>query len=216
MSLFSELQLLSLELETSRGKALVFADPHIGFELSRGLRIRTGFEEILAQFVLESDPDVLIILGDLKEPLGLSFRLKEMLLRFFSPLKDIEVVITKGNHDGKIEEIARKFENVSVVEKFILDEKLFFHGHTKLLKEWFQEVFLGHAHPAYTFKSGGVAKKVKVFVRAGKFLVLPTINPYIEGFDIREGLKLVPFLKDVSEVEIFLPEGVYVGKVKVY
>ncbi|WP_367884007.1 hypothetical protein [Thermococcus sp. JCM 11816] len=46
----------------------------------------------------------------------------------------------------------------------------------------FQEVFLGHAHPAYTFKSGGgVAKKVKVFVRAGKFLVLPTINVH-RGF----------------------------------
>lgn len=139
-----------------------------------------------------------------------------MLLRFFSPLKDTEVVITKGNHDGRIEEIARKFENVSVVEKFILDQKLFLHGHTKLPKGEFREVFLGHAHPAYTFKSGGVAKKVKVFVRAEKFLVLPTINPYIEGFDIREGLKLVPFLKDVSEVEIFLPEGVYVRKVKVY
>ncbi|AMQ18482.1 metallophosphoesterase [Thermococcus peptonophilus] len=216
MSLFSELQFLSLELGTSHGKALVFADPHIGFELSRGLRIRTGFEEVLAQFVLERDPDVLIILGDLKEPLGLSFRLKEMLLRFFSPLKDIQVIITKGNHDGKIEEITRKFENVSVVENFILDKKLFLHGHTKLPEGEFQEVFLGHAHPAYTFKSGGVAKKAKVFARAGKFLVLPTVNPYIEGFDIREGLKLVPFLKDVSEVEIFLPEGVYVGRVKVY
>lgn len=138
MSLFSELQLLSLELETSRGKALVFADPHIGFELSRGLRIRTDFEEVLAQFVLESNPNLLIILGDLKEPLGLSFRLKEMLLRFFSPLKDTEVVITKGNHDGRIEEIARKFENVSVVEKFILDQKLFLHGHTKLPKGEFR------------------------------------------------------------------------------
>ncbi|WP_367884008.1 metallophosphoesterase [Thermococcus sp. JCM 11816] len=53
--------------------------------------------------MLESDPDVLIILGDLKEPpLGLSFRLKEMLLRFFSPpIKDIEIVITKGNHDAE-------------------------------------------------------------------------------------------------------------------
>ncbi|WP_367883234.1 metallophosphoesterase family protein [Thermococcus peptonophilus] len=70
MSLFSELQFLSLELGTSHGKALVFADPHIGFELSRGgLRIRTGFEEVLAQFVLERDPDVLIILGGiLKNP----------------------------------------------------------------------------------------------------------------------------------------------------
>jgi metallophosphoesterase superfamily enzyme len=216
MSLFSELQLLSLELETSRGKALVFADPHLGFELSRGLRIRTGFEEVLAQFVLERDPEVLIILGDLKEPLGLSFRLREMLLRFFSNLKDIEIIITKGNHDGRIEEVTGRFPNVSVVDHFFLDGKLFLHGHTRLPEVEFEEAFLGHAHPAYTFKSGGVAKKVKVFVRAGGFLVLPTINPYIEGFDIREGLRLVPFLRGVSEVDVFLPDGLYLGRAKVY
>ncbi|MBP1911476.1 metallophosphoesterase [Thermococcus stetteri] len=216
MHLFSGLQLLSLELKTSRGKVLVFADPHIGFELSRGLRVRTGFEEALAQFVLEGNPDVLIILGDLKEPLGLSFRLREMLLRFFSAVKDIEVVITKGNHDGRIEEVAGRFQNVSVVDHYLLDEKLFLHGHTRLPEREFKEVFLGHAHPAYTFKSGGMAKKVKVFARVGKFLVLPTINPYIEGFDVREGLRLVPFLRGSSEAELFLPEGVYVGRVKVY
>ncbi|WP_457741480.1 metallophosphoesterase [Thermococcus sp.] len=191
----------------------MIADPHIGFELSRGLRIRTGFEERLAEFVLESDTDTLIILGDVKEPLGLSFRLKEMLLRFFFSLRGVNVFITKGNHDGRIEEVAKNFPNVEVDEYFLIDDKLFLHGHMKLPRIDFNEAFLGHAHPAYTLKSGGVARKVKVFARTGKFLILPTVNPYIEGFDVREGLKLIPFLRKVKEVELFLPEGLYLGTV---
>lgn len=70
---------------------------------------------------MESNFNFFIILGDFKEFLGLSFRFKEMFLRFFFLLKDIEVVIIKGNYDGRIEEIVRKFENVFVVEKFIFD-----------------------------------------------------------------------------------------------
>lgn len=201
-------------IDTSLGRTLLIADPHIGFELSRGLRIRTHFEESLAQFVAESGADALIILGDVKEPLGLSFRLKEMLLRFFSSLKDVRVLIAKGNHDGRLEEVAGKFPNVEVREHFLLDGRLFLHGHTRLPKIEFEEAFLGHAHPAYTLKSGGVARKVKVFARINEFLVLPTVNPYIEGFDVREGLKLVPFLRKATEVELFLPEGIYLGRVR--
>jgi len=212
MPLFSDFELLSLELETSLGRTLLIADPHIGFELSRGLRIRTRFEESLAGFVLDENPDLLIILGDLKEPIGLSFRLKDMLLRFFSELKDVDVVITKGNHDGRIEEVAKRFPNVEVREYLLLDGKLFLHGHTKLPIMDFEEAFLGHAHPAYTLKSSGVARKVKVFARLGRFLILPTVNPYLEGFDVREGLKLVPFLRNAKGVELFLPEGIHLGR----
>ncbi|WP_297535527.1 metallophosphoesterase [Thermococcus sp.] len=211
---FSDFESLSLLIDTSLGRTLLIADPHIGFELSRGLRIRTHFEESLAQFVAESGADALIILGDVKEPLGLSFRLKEMLLRFFSSLKDVRVLIAKGNHDGRLEEVAGKFPNVEVREHFLLDGRLFLHGHTRLPKIEFEEAFLGHAHPAYTLKSGGVARKVKVFARINEFLVLPTVNPYIEGFDVREGLKLVPFLRKATEVELFLPEGIYLGRVR--
>ncbi|WP_297062631.1 metallophosphoesterase [Thermococcus sp.] len=214
MSPFSDFERLSLLIDTSLGKTLLIADPHIGFELSRGLRIRTRFEERLAEFVLEGKVDSLVILGDLKEPLGLSFRLKEMLLRFFSALRDVRVFIAKGNHDGRIEEVAEHFSNVEVREYFLIDGQLFLHGHTKLPGVEFDEAFLGHAHPAYTLKSGGVARKVKVFVRTGKFLVLPTVNPYIEGFDVREGLKLVPFLKNTEKAELFLPEGIYLGELK--
>jgi len=213
MDFFEEFERLSLGLETSRGRTLLIADPHIGFEFSRGLRIRTRFEERLAEFICGKDPDLLVILGDVKEPIGLSFTVKRLLMGFFSDLREIPTVITKGNHDGRIEEIAGKFPGVEVLEHFLLDDILFLHGHTNLPEVEFSEAYLGHIHPAYTFKSGGISKKTKVFVRAGRFLVLPTINPFMEGFNVREGIRMVPFLKDARFIELFLPEGLYAGKI---
>jgi len=204
---------LTLEMKTSIGRVLLMADPHIGFELSRGLRIRSHFEERLAQFVMEVNPDLLVILGDVKEPIGLSFTMKRILMGFFSELREIPTIITKGNHDGRIEEVAGKFPNVEVVEHKVIDGALLIHGHTTLPEVEFSEAYLGHIHPAYTFKSGGVSRKTKVFLRVGRFLILPTINPFIEGFDVREGIKMVPFLKGSREGEIFLPEGIYLGRI---
>lgn len=204
---------LTLEMKTSIGRVLLMADPHIGFELSRGLRIRSHFEERLAQFVMEVNPDLLVILGDVKEPIGLSFTMKRILMGFFSELREIPTIVTKGNHDGRIEEVAGKFPNVEVGEYKVIDGALLLHGHTLLPEVEFREAYLGHIHPAYTFKSGGISRKTKVFLRIGKFLVLPSVNPFIEGFDVREGIKMVPFLKSSREGEIFLPEGIYLGRI---
>ncbi len=207
-----EFERLSLVFHTSRGRTLVISDPHIGFEFSRGLRLRTHFEDNLASFIQEKDPDLLIILGDLKEPLGLSFAVKAMLTEFFSRVRDINVVITKGNHDGRIREIASFFPNVSVLDHLLLDGTLYLHGHTNLPPVEFREGCMGHIHPAYTIGTPG--KKIKVFARAREFLILPTINPYIEGFDVRQGIRMVPFLQDIKELDLFLPEGIYLGEVK--
>ncbi|NJE11766.1 metallophosphoesterase [Thermococcus sp. LS2] len=204
---------LSLELETSKGKGLVFADPHIAFELSRGLRIRTKFEKKLAEFVKLKNPDFVVILGDIKEPLGINTFTKKLLIEFFSELRDFEVIITRGNHDGKIEEALRDFENVKVVGYHVIDNLLFLHGHQNLPEVKFEKAFLGHIHPAITIKFGSIAKKVKCFLRIENFLILPTINPYIEGFDVKEGIKMIPFLKDSKKGDVYLPNGTYIGRI---
>ncbi|USS41228.1 metallophosphoesterase [Thermococcus aggregans] len=205
---------LSLELETSSGKALVFADPHIGFELSRGLRVRTKFEKSLAEFIKEKNPDLVIILGDVKEPIGMNRFVKKLLIEFFSEIEEYNVVITKGNHDGKIEEVTKEFKNVNVVNHFIIDNMLFLHGHQTLPEVKFERAFLGHIHPAVSLKIGETLKKVKCFFKVRNFLILPTINPYIEGFDVREGIKMIPFLKDSPSGETFLGDGTYIGEIE--
>ncbi|NJE85601.1 exonuclease SbcD [Thermococcus sp. CX2] len=213
MDFFDAFEKLSLELKTSRGKTLLLADAHIGFELSRGLRIRTHFEERLAEFIRERDPDLLILLGDVKEPIGLSFTMKRLLMGFFSELREIPTVITKGNHDGRIEEVAGKFPNINVVDHLVIDGLLLLHGHTNLPEVEFVEAYLGHIHPACGIKRGRVLRKTKCFLRVEKFLILPSVNPYLEGFDAREGIKMVPFLRNAKKGKAFLPDGLYIGEV---
>ena len=211
MDFFDEFERLSLEVKTPRGRTLLIADPHIGFELSRGLRLRTRFEERLAEFIIGKDPDLLVILGDVKEPIGLSFTVKRLLTGFFSDLRGIPTVITRGNHDGRIGEVAGEFTNVEIVNHLLLDGILFLHGHTTLPEVDFDEAYLGHIHPAHHIGEG-VLRKTKVFARVGRFLILPTVNPFIEGFEVRRGIGLVPFLRNAASVEIFLPEGIHLGR----
>lgn len=213
MEHFKNLEQLSLELNTSKGRILLLADPHLAFELSRGLRIRTYFERELAEFIKSKNPDLIMLLGDVKEPLGLKTYTRKILLEFFSELEDFEIMITKGNHDGKIEEIRREFKNVVVGEYFLIDGFLFMHGNQKLPDVKFEKAYLGHIHPAVKIKYGSTVKKVKCFLRVRNFLILPTINPYIEGFDVREGIRMVPFLKNTKGGKIFLPDGTYLGEV---
>jgi len=110
---------LSLELDTSEGKTLILADLHIAFELTKGLRVRTYFERQLAEFIKSKGPDLVVLLGDIKEPLSLRPFTKKLLLEFFTELEDFKIWITKGNHDGNIEEIAREFSNVEVEGHFL-------------------------------------------------------------------------------------------------
>ena len=204
---------LSLEIKTSLGRTLLIADLHIAFEASRGLRIRTRFEERLADFINSEDPDVLIILGDVKEPLGMGIFTKRLLMGFFSELGDVKILITRGNHDGRIEEVAGKFRNIEVSDYFLIDDVLFVHGNRNLPDVQFKNGYLGHIHPAVSIKFGSTLRKTKCFLRTGRFLILPTINPYISGFDVKSGIKMIPFLKDAERGEVYLPEGVYLGEV---
>ncbi|GAB6102856.1 metallophosphoesterase [Thermococcus atlanticus] len=204
---------LSLEIRTSLGRTLLIADPHIAFEASRGLRIRTRFEERLADFINSEDPDVLIILGDVKEPLGMGIFTKRLLMGFFSELGDVKILITRGNHDGRIEEVAGKFRNIEVSDHFLIDDVLFVHGNRNLPDVQFEDAYLGHIHPAVSIKFGSTLRKTKCFLRTGRFLILPTINPYISGFDVKSGIKMIPFLKDAERGEVYLPEGVYLGEI---
>ncbi|ASJ16663.1 exonuclease SbcD [Thermococcus chitonophagus] len=205
-----ELSLYSFEFESSQGKTLIFADPHIGFEPFRGINVRSRFERKLAEFVISENPDLVIILGDIKEDLGLKRYTQRVLMEFFSILKDYEVIITKGNHDGRIEEVTENFDNISVVDYYILDEILFMHGHKSLPEVDFKRAFLGHIHPTAIISLSGVKRRAKCFVKAKNFVILPTINPFFEGMDIREGIRLIPFLKNLKTVDLLIPPSIHI------
>ncbi|BAA29732.1 metallophosphoesterase [Pyrococcus horikoshii] len=211
-----DFSIYSFYFETKLGKTLVFADPHLGFERFRGINVRSKLEIKLAKFINEEKPDAVIILGDVKEDIGLSKFTEKILLDFFSLLRDVQVIITKGNHDGKIEEVTTKFENVNVVEFFLDKGLLFVHGHKNLPNVKFKKVIMGHIHPSILISTeSGVRRKVKCFLRTSDILVFPTINPFYEGINFRDGIKMSPILKNYKEFEIIIPPGIYLKKVSI-
>ncbi|AAL81143.1 exonuclease SbcD [Pyrococcus furiosus DSM 3638] len=212
MAFFEDFSLYSLEFETSLGKTLIFADPHLGFEIAKGVRIRSRLEEKLANFIKSKNPDAIIILGDIKEEIGLSSFTRKILMSFFLELKDYIVIITKGNHDGRIEEVTKNFDNINVVEYYLLDDVLFFHGHKVAPPIEFKIAFLGHAHPVIYVNVKGIKKKAKCFIKAGRYVVLPTINPFYEGIETKQAIKMIPTLKEVKTVDVVIPPGIYLGQ----
>ncbi|AEC52175.1 hypothetical protein PNA2_1260 [Pyrococcus sp. NA2] len=210
-----DFSLYSFKFKTKLGETLVFADPHLGFEPFRGINVRSKLERKLAEFINSEDPDSVIILGDVKEDIGLSSFTRKVLLEFFNLLKDFKIIITKGNHDGRIEEIVERFDNVEVVEYLVDKERLFIHGHAAPPDIKFERIIMGHIHPSILVSFGGVKRKFKCFLRTSKILVFPTINPFYEGINIREGIKLSPMLKNVRAVDVIIPPGIYLTKLTI-
>jgi putative SbcD/Mre11-related phosphoesterase len=211
----------------------VLADLHLGVELDQaylGFRAPVMLERYLE--LLENIPaSKLIILGDVKHQI---FTNTKIIRNFLEELSSrfSEVIITKGNHDGKLEELASNLENVHVVRYFKLGPALFAHGHTRLPEDVLQEaneLYMGHVHPAislsYELPWFSGKEMVKVFLRyqdpdekQPKIIVLPTANPLLVGINILEFDFDVPLIKQLSinpeEFEVILIDRTNLGKIK--
>ncbi|CAB50305.1 metallophosphoesterase [Pyrococcus abyssi] len=205
----------SFVFKTRLGRTLVLADPHLAFEPFKGINVRSKLEKKLANFIKSQDVDAVIILGDVKEEIGLSGFTEKVLQEFFAELKELGIIITKGNHDGRIEDVAYRFDNVEVLPYFLDKEILFIHGHSRLPDVKFKKIVMGHIHPSTIVSLGRVKKKMKCFLRTPRIIVFPTINPFYEGMDLKQGVKLSPVLRGVREFEIIIPPGIYLSKVTI-
>jgi len=206
-------------------KILVISDVHFGFEvelIEKGVKIPSQtwkILETLTTLVEEYSPSKLLVLGDLKHkiPTPSWIELREMpeALRKIG-MKNIEIMITPGNHDGGIMKILRdtvKYAPSSGV--LIKGEKRFFcfHGHRWPGREVVKAdvIITGHLHPKISIRTdlGNIVKKAvwlmiegeknkiaKIFrekfdvdVRArGKItmIIMPAFNPLITGISINE------------------------------
>ena len=210
----------------------LLADIHLGVELDQtylGFRAPLLLERYLE--ILDSLPgDKLLILGDLKHQIFSNTRLIRRFLEELSSRFD-EVIITKGNHDGKLEEIARGLENVQIVKYFVVGRTLFAHGHARIPEDVLSsvsEIYMGHIHPAlsldYELAWISTRETIKVFLRlepsahAPKVVVLPTANPLLSGVNVLEFDFDVPLLKqlriDPENFEIILPDKTRLGRIK--
>ncbi|CCQ34751.1 Phosphoesterase protein [Halorhabdus tiamatea SARL4B] len=165
-------------VEVPAGRALVVADVHAGIEA--GLR-REGVElasqadhrrETLLSLVAETNPDQLVVLGDLGHAIGTPQRdEREELDRLVSAITDrVSLTLVKGNHDGEIESLLADREDVTITDGsgVRLGSVGFAHGHTWPAPDVLaaETVCIGHEHPVVRLEDEvGGRRKERVWLR---------------------------------------------------
>ena len=137
-------------------RALVVADYHAGIEwalaVERGVEVDSRAKDrraSLCSLVDRTDPDRLVILGDLMHSIGdPGGREREEVEALLDALGELPVTLVKGNHDGAIEDWLPDLD-VTSSEGVRMGEFGFAHGHT-----WPSSAVLGasvvcvgHEHP---------------------------------------------------------------------
>lgn len=148
-------------------RVLIVADLHIGleYELAKaGVNIPYQTERIqgeLLNLVKEYKPDRLVIAGDVKHGVPVtSFQEKRELPTLFEVLlKEVSKIdVTRGNHDGNIQDLATKDVVIHSSKGIILGDDFkvaIFHGHAwpnpKALEA--DLIVTGHNHPTVLLKT---------------------------------------------------------------
>ncbi|RMF05321.1 metallophosphoesterase [Candidatus Woesearchaeota archaeon] len=200
---------------------LVFGDVHVGYEemLNReGFLIpRFHISEVLRIVgpVLDAlSPATVVINGDLKHEFGTisdqEWRDTLKLLDFIS--SRASVVLVRGNHDTILGPVARK-RGISVVESFVAGRNLLMHGHKlpdfssdDFIKS--ERIIISHEHPSVTLSRGPRRERFKCFLKCAfkgkELVVLPSVNPLVEGSDIVSERPLSPFLSSYDDCELWV------------
>ncbi|MBN2422767.1 metallophosphoesterase [Candidatus Woesearchaeota archaeon] len=230
MEILPNIHINDLGLYLKNQKALVIGDVHIGYEEAlnkQGLLIpRFQFKEVIKRLekILEkTKPELIIINGDLKHEFGV---ISETEWRYTLRLIDFlvgygKVILIKGNHDKIIGPIADK-KNI-IIKNYYFNDKIYIcHGHEIPKNKDFdkaKKIIIGHEHPAVSLKDHGRVEKYKCFLKGKhkdkKLIVMPSFNLVTEGKDILTERLLSPFLKEISDFEVFVAEKkiMYFGKI---
>ncbi|MBD3355443.1 phosphoesterase [Candidatus Woesearchaeota archaeon] len=229
MKITPKIKIIDLALYIPSCKTLVITDSHIGYEEAlnkKGILIpRFQFKDIikrLQKIFKKISPETIIINGDIKHEFGtISEQEWRHTLRLIDFLKRNckDLVLIKGNHDTVLGPIARK-RNVKIVDNMIVDSILITHGHNiPEIPKKIKTIIIGHEHPAVSFKQRP-GDKFKCFLK-GRYkrktlIVQPSFNLVVEGTDVTREKLLSPFLKDISNFELFIVgDKVYdFGKIK--
>ena len=221
-------------------RLLVVADYHAGIEAVlryEGVELADAGDrrrDRLSGLVAETEPDRLVVLGDLIHAVGDPWRTeREELTALFDGLS-VPTTVVKGNHDGGIETITDEFPSVTVTDPSGIRYGAvgFVHGHT-----WPDEavleaetVCMGHEHPLVRLEDavgGGRTERAwlrghldaapfrerGLAVAATELVVFPAFNDQSGGTRVNvEREFLSPFLPAaLPEGEAYLLDGTRLG-----
>jgi hypothetical protein len=224
-------------------KLLVIADLHIGIESElreSGVQVPSQtmlMEERLVSLLQTYDIHDIILLGDIKHMIPSSTTQERTdVKRFLEIIKSYgRLHVLPGNHDGNIHRLLSPEVVLHPSDGFVFEGIGFVHGHRWPSVEVMQceQVVIGHTHPTImltdrlgyrTFepcwlRGPCVAEKFQEKYSVSvppQILVMPAFNPLCGGIAVNRDPLLGPFgsMMDVENAEVYLLDGVSLGKVK--
>ena len=190
-------------------KILIVGDLHLGYENylhERGWSFpKTLLEDTLIELekILDKTGKLkeIVLLGDVKhyfsgilqEEFSDVFKVIELLLKYCE-----KIVITKGNHDNILEPITRKYKEIELVDKYVVEDTIFLHGNKQNIKANLLNLYdrkvklivIGHIHPAIFLKEAGKIERYKAFLYGKdkklkkKMIVVPSFFVLNEGINV--------------------------------
>lgn len=165
-------------LSISNRRTIVLADLHLGIEyemMKNGINIPSQTDGLLNKIMViidEFDPKDIIFLGDIKHNIPfVSRQEKKEIPNFFSEISNyLDVYITKGNHDGNLEYLIPKKENIFLYdgEGFSYHGIGLFHGHAYPSDEVLncKTGVMAHIHPVVRFTDSlGISNTLAIWLR---------------------------------------------------
>ncbi len=223
---------LSRSLYFHKIKILVIGDLHFGYEEelnNAGIAVpRRMVGEIiddLKKIIVKTNKvEKIIILGDIRHSFGtITKQERQDINKFLDFLEEKfskkKVILIRGNHDTMIDIVFRNenWKNVEIVDYYVENGILFFHGDYKSFKKVDKEIkkakllVVGHFHPAIDLTDGEKVERFKCFVvgnfKRKEIVVLPSFFPLVEGTNILGDCELD--LLDLKKRKVFVvsPDG---------
>ncbi|MBI4139907.1 metallophosphoesterase [Candidatus Woesearchaeota archaeon] len=215
-------------------RILVLSDLHLGFEESlvrQGVLIpKSHWKDLmflLGEVLKRTEPQTIVVNGDIKNEFGTITRQEwddiSHLIDFLR-LHCKEIIFVKGNHDTILKPIAEK-KGLKIVKEFVVGKSLILHGNTvpESVSKDVKNIIVGHAHSAIRLRQGVRTELFKCFLvgtwKKKNLVVIPSMNPLLEGSDVLQDRNISPFLSksSVEECNVFVVDGVDVlrfGKLK--
>ena len=199
------------------GRVLAVGDLHIGrdLKLMAGGVFATNATARMSKELLflhsRYEADAIALLGDIRESIGYPPKDEyASLSEFFYAMRNVKLLIAKGNHDSRIEEIVKNLgSSAETSREILLEDAALMHGHalptTEAIKKRY--IITGHAHPAVeirgrlekayaVLKPGrGMSKEYKTYNRNSRLVILPAFNRMLTGSDIASSGSFSPMLK---------------------
>lgn len=216
MELIKDIIAVDLGIFLLKYRALIISDLHFGYEeylQNKGVLVpKSQYKLIINRLknILElTKPEIIVINGDLKHEFGKILRQEwKDITKFIEFLNNYckNIIVIKGNHDVILDPIVKK-ANVELAEYKKFSNIIIAHG-DKIIKTYSDIVIIGHDHPAIMLREKDKREKFKCFLK-GKIkkttvIVQPSFNPLIEGSDVISEKLLSPYLKNISDFDVFI------------